>query len=35
MIESMPTIENPEIPWQIKLIAFGTAMRFEPGKKLK
>ena len=35
MIESMPTIENPEIPWQIKLIDFGTAMRFEPGKKLK
>jgi serine/threonine protein kinase len=35
LIESMPTEKEPDLPWQIKLIDFGTAMRFKPGSKLK
>lgn len=35
MIESMPSIHDPEKPWSIKVIDFGTAMKFEPGKRLK
>lgn len=35
MIESMPSKHDPEKPWQIKVIDFGTAMKFEPGKRLK
>lgn len=34
MIESMPTLVDPQKPWQIKLIDFGTTMRFEPGKRI-
>lgn len=35
MIESKPTKEDPEIPWQIKLIDFGTAMKFRPGMRIR
>lgn len=35
MIESMPTVKDPETPWQIKLIDFGTAMKFKKGQMLK
>jgi calcium-dependent protein kinase len=35
MIESMPTKEDPERPWLLKLIDFGTAMKYTPGRKLK
>ena len=34
LIESMPTQDDPDAPWQIKLIDFGTAMRFKPGSKM-
>lgn len=35
MIESMPTHADPEKPWQIKLIDFGTAIKINKGQKLK
>jgi calcium-dependent protein kinase len=35
LIESMPTEKEPDLPWQIKVIDFGTAMRFKPGSKIK
>lgn len=31
MIESMPTNADPEAPWQIKLIDFGTAIKIQKG----
>jgi calcium-dependent protein kinase len=34
LIESMPTDKHPDDPWQIKVVDFGTAMRFKKGSKL-
>ncbi len=35
MIQSMPTKDEPDAPWYIKLIDFGTAMRFKKGQRFK
>ena len=34
LIESMPTDKEPDAPWQIKIVDFGTAMRFKKGSKM-
>ena len=34
LIESMPTDKHPDDPWQIKVVDFGTAMRFKKGSKI-
>lgn len=34
LIESMPTDKDPDAPWQIKIVDFGTAMRFKKGSKM-